>query len=74
MKHETQPGSIVGRYEIGQMFEVSRQGTASIIDHPNFPPPICSQGKSKSPLFYHRDVAAFKAEREAEKARLATAA
>lgn len=64
MKDETQPDSIVGRYEIGQMFEVSRQGVASIISHPDFPAPICSQGKHKAPLFWRRDVAAFKAERD----------
>lgn len=74
MKAETQPGSIVGRYELQTIFDVSRQGTASIIDHPDFPPPICSVGKSASPLFYRRDVMAFKAERDAEKARATAAA
>lgn len=64
MKDETQPGSIVGRYEIGQMFNVTRQGVASIVDHPDFPAPICRQGKHKAPLFWRRDVERFKVERE----------
>ena len=64
MKDETQPDSIIGRFEIGQMFEVTRQGVKSIIDHPDFPAPICRQGKAKAPLFWRRDVDAFKAERD----------
>lgn len=64
MKDETQPGSIVGRFEIGQMFDVTRQGVASVVDHPDFPAPICRQGKAKAPLFWRRDVERFKAERE----------
>lgn len=72
MKPETQPDSIVGRYEIGKMFTVTRQGVASIIDHPDFPAPICRQGKSKAPLFWRREVQSFKDERDAT-ARAATA-
>lgn len=63
MKEETQPDSIVGRYELQGIFGVSRQGIASIIDHPDFPPPICSVGKTLSPLFYRRDVEVFAEER-----------
>lgn len=73
MKGETQPDSIVGRFEIGQIIGVSRQGVATVVDHPDFPPPICRQGKNKSPLFYRRDVEAFKAERDAEAERKAAA-
>lgn len=65
VKAETQPDSIIGRYEIGLIFEVTRQGVASIIDHPDFPAPICRQGKSKAPLFFRRDVQTFKDERDA---------
>lgn len=64
MKPSTQENSIVGRYEIGQMFGITRQGVASIIDHPDFPAPICLQGKNKAPLFWRRDVERFQAERE----------
>lgn len=68
MKAETQPEAIIGRYEIGKIFEVSRQGTASIVEHPDFPAPICRQGKNKSPLFFRTDVLAFKADRDRQQA------
>lgn len=64
MKAETQPESIVGRYEIGEMFGVTRQGVASILDHEDFPPPICRQGKHRAPLFWRADVERFKEDRD----------
>lgn len=64
MKAETQPGSIVGRYEVAQIVGVSRQGVYSVLDHADFPPPICTAGKNKAPLFYRRDVESFKRERD----------
>lgn len=65
MRAETQPGSIVGRYEIASIVGVTRQGVASVIDHPDFPQPICSIGKNAAPLFYRRDVERFAEERSA---------
>lgn len=59
MKEPTNPGQIIGRYEIAQMFGISRQAVEAKLDHPQFPPPICYQGKVQSPLFYSRDVIAF---------------
>lgn len=64
VKDETAPRAIVGRYEIAEICGVSRQGTAGIIDHKDFPPPICKQGKHEAPLFWRRDVESFQAERE----------
>lgn len=64
MKAVTQPNAIIGRYEIAEIFGVTRQGVTSILDHPGFPAPICRQGKNKSPLFWRRDVESFKAERD----------
>lgn len=74
MKGETHPGAIIGRYEIGQLFKVTRQGVASIVDHPDFPAPICRQGKNKAPLFWRRDVESFKAQRDRAEADAAAAA
>lgn len=74
MKGETQPDSIVGRYEIGLICNVTRQGVATLLDHPDFPAPICRQGKHKAPLFWRRDVERFKAERERAAAADAAAA
>jgi hypothetical protein len=68
VKAPTQPDAIVGRYEIGQIVEVSRQGVESVVSHPDFPAPICFQGKRKAPLFWRRDVLAFKDRRDREKA------
>lgn len=59
MKDETQPGAIVGRFEIALLVGVSRQGVASVIEDSDFPAPICKQGKNKAPLFWRRDVVAF---------------
>jgi len=59
LKQETQPNSIVGRYEIAEICKVTRQGVASVIDHPDFPAPICTIGKNKAPLFWRRDVESF---------------
>lgn len=59
MKAETHPDSIVGRFEIAQIVGVSRQGVATVIDHPDFPAPICGQGKHKAPLFWRHDVEVF---------------
>lgn len=73
MKPETQPNAIIGRYEIAEIFGVTRQGVTSILDHPDFPAPICKQGKQKAPLFWRRDVAAFKAERDRTEAPAAAA-
>jgi hypothetical protein len=64
VKEPTQPGSLAGRYKIAQIFGVSRQGTQSIIDHPDFPAPIDKEGKNESPIFWTRDVESFKAERD----------
>jgi hypothetical protein len=64
MKPPTQEDAVIGRFEIGQIFGVSRQGVASIIDHPDFPAPICRQGKHKAPLFWRRDVERFKGDRD----------
>jgi hypothetical protein len=64
VKGATQPDSIVGRYEIAKICGVTRQGVATIVDHPDFPPPICTIGKQAAPLFYRRDVERFQAERE----------
>lgn len=63
MKPPTQEDAVIGRFEIGQIFGVSRQGVASIINHPDFPAPICRQGKHKAPLFWRRDVERFKSDR-----------
>jgi hypothetical protein len=63
MKAETQPRSIVGRYEIADIVGVTRQGVASVLDHPDFPPPICSIGKNSAPLFWRKDVEGFDRER-----------
>jgi hypothetical protein len=65
VKPETQPRAIVGRFEIALLVGVSRQGVASVIEDPDFPAPICKQGKNKAPLFWRRDVVAF-AERRAQ--------
>lgn len=64
MKATTQPDAVIGRYEIGLICKVTRQGVASVIEHPDFPAPICFQGKNKAPLFWRRDVESFQAERE----------
>jgi hypothetical protein len=76
VRAETQPNSIVGRYEIASIVGVSRQGVASVVDHPDFPPPICFQGKHKAPLFFRRDVERFAKERSdaAEREQRAAAA
>lgn len=62
MKGDTQPNAIVGRYEIAELFGVTRQGVTSIIEHPDFPAPICRQGKHEAPLFWRRDVERRKAD------------
>ena len=64
MKDPTQPNAVIGRYEVGIICKVTRQGVASVIEHPDFPAPICLQGKNKAPLFWRRDVESFQAERE----------
>lgn len=74
MKEPTQDGLVIGRYEIAEIFHVSRQGTQSIIDHPEFPAPICLQGKHEVPLFWRRDVEVFRAERERKQRELAAKA
>lgn len=74
MKDSTQPNAIIGRYEIGLICGVTRQGVASVIDHPDFPAPICLQGKNRAPLFWRRDVESFKAERERQAAAESSAA
>lgn len=74
MRDATQPNSIVGRYEISEIFGVTRQAVASIIDHAEFPAPICRQGKHRAPLFWRRDVERFKAERERQAAAESSAA
>lgn len=66
MKESTQEGAIIGRFEIAQMFGVSRQHTKAIIDDERCPPPICMIGKNRSPLFWRRDIEAFKALRARE--------
>lgn len=73
MKSSTQPEAIVGRFEIAAMFGVTRQATQAILEHPEFPAPICRVGKTKTPLFWTRDVERFKAERSARGARAAAA-
>lgn len=64
MKAATQPDAVIGRYEIGLICKVTRQGVATVIEHPDFPAPICLQGKNRAPLFWRRDVESFQAERE----------
>lgn len=64
MKNPTQPDAVIGRFEIGLICKVTRQGVASVLEHPDFPAPICLQGKNKAPLFWRRDVESFQAERE----------
>jgi predicted DNA-binding transcriptional regulator AlpA len=64
MKDETQAEAIVGRFEIAQILGISRQGVSSVIERPDFPAPICKQGKHRAPLFWRRDVEAFVAERK----------
>lgn len=64
MKDPTQLNAIVGRFEIAEICGVTRQGVASVIEHPDFPAPICLQGKNRAPLFWRRDVESFQAERE----------
>lgn len=68
MKPPTQENSIIGRYEIGLICGITRQGVASLVEHPDFPAPICLQGKNRAPLFWRRDVERFKAERERQAA------
>lgn len=74
MKDATQPNAIIGRFEIALICEVTRQGVASVIDHPDFPAPICFQGKNLAPLFWRRDVERFKAERKRQAAGESSAA
>ena len=74
MKDPTDPLAIVSRYEIAEMVGITRQGVATVIDHADFPPPVCLIGKNQAPIFWRRDVEAFKRERDAEKARVAAAA
>jgi hypothetical protein len=66
VKDPTQPNAIIGRFEIKEIFGVSRQHTQAIIDDPRCPPPICVIGKNRSPLFWRRDIEAFKALRARE--------
>lgn len=73
MKDQTDPDSIIGRYEIAKILGVSRQGVASVLNHPDFPPPICTIGANKAPIFYRRGVESFAAEREAAAQRDAVA-
>lgn len=65
MKAQTHPGTIVSRYEVASIVGVTRQGVASVIDHPDFPAPICTIGKNGAPLFWRAKVEKFAADRKA---------